>query len=155
MTVFSIDCASFKPKSDFTPPANRDRQLDAYITAVKNAIMTGAFQTRPDDFHHNLTRDERLSIKNIKSFDDIVIKDADKGSCVVIMDRSRYIQEAERHLNDTATYCKLDTDPTSIFYKDIEACVLQLEQQGIFSKVMRDFALITDSCTVLSTTQSS
>ena len=46
--IVSIDCAADKPKSDFTP-ANRDRQLDAYITAVENAIMTG--QTRPDDFH--------------------------------------------------------------------------------------------------------
>ena len=55
------------------------------------------------------------------------------------------IQEAERHLNDSATYCKLDTDPSSVFYKDIKVCVLQLEQQGIFSKDMRDFALITDS----------
>ena len=53
--IVSNDCAAFKPKSDFTPPANRDRQLDAYITAVENATMTGASQTRPDDFHHNRT----------------------------------------------------------------------------------------------------
>ena len=60
----------------------------------------------------------------------------------------RYIQEAERHLNDTATYCKLDADPSSMVYKDSEACVLQLEQQGIFSKVLRDFSaerLTTDA----------
>ena len=45
-------------------------------------------------------------------------------------------------MNDTATCCKLDI--SFIFYEDIEAFVLQLEQQGIFSKVMRNFALITD-----------
>ena len=34
----------------------------------------------------------------------IVIKKADKGSCVVVWDRNDYIKEAEKQLNDTNVY---------------------------------------------------
>ena len=34
----------------------------------------------------------------------IVIKPADKGSCVVVWDKLDYLAEAENHLNDSSTY---------------------------------------------------
>lgn len=42
---------------------------------------------------------------------DIVIKEADKGGAVVIMDCSHYIKMIEYQLNDTQYYEYLDTDP--------------------------------------------
>ena len=40
----------------------------------------------------------------------MVIKKADKGSCVVIWDRSDYIMEAEKQLNDKAVYQDVNFD---------------------------------------------
>ena len=34
----------------------------------------------------------------------IYIKPADKGSCVVVLDKLDYLAEAENHLNDSSTY---------------------------------------------------
>ena len=42
----------------------------------------------------NLTTEERASLKNLKNNDEIVIKKADKGSAVVVLDRQAYINEA-------------------------------------------------------------
>ena len=42
----------------------------------------------------NISREEYLASKNLKSDQSIVIKEADKGSGVVVWDRGDYIREA-------------------------------------------------------------
>jgi hypothetical protein len=42
----------------------------------------------------------------------MIIKPADKGSAVVVMDKTTYLQEAERQLSDCRFYEKFDSDPT-------------------------------------------
>ena len=52
----------------------------------------------------NLTADERLDLCNPKRNTEVVIREADKGSAVVVMSRERYIAEAIRQLSDTDVY---------------------------------------------------
>ena len=40
----------------------------------------------------------------------IVIKKANKGSCIVIWDQSNYIMESEKQLNDKAVYKDVNYD---------------------------------------------
>ena len=47
---------------------------------------------------------ERSALRDIQKRDDIIIKPADKGSAVVVMDKTTYIQEAERQLSDCRFY---------------------------------------------------
>ena len=47
----------------------------------------------------------------LKERDDIVIKSADKGSAVVVMDKVDYLEEANRQLTDERFYKKLDSEP--------------------------------------------
>jgi len=56
----------------------------------------------------NLTRGEKDSLKNLKNNKDILIKPADKGGATVIVNKSNYIIEAERQLNNMNYYRKLD-----------------------------------------------
>jgi reverse gyrase len=44
----------------------------------------------------NLIQAEWSAHRDIQERDDIIIKPADKGSAVVVMDKTTYIQEAER-----------------------------------------------------------
>lgn len=55
----------------------------------------------------NLSLSEQHALKELKRVKHIVIKPADKGSAVVILDRDQYIFEVERQLNDTMYYKKL------------------------------------------------
>jgi len=48
----------------------------------------------------------------LRNYDDIIIKQADKGSVVVILDRDKYVAEAMRQLNDSEVYISLRDDPT-------------------------------------------
>ncbi len=59
---------------------------------------------------NNLSTSELDSIKSLKNNKDIIIKPADKGSATVLMNRTSYIKEAERQLNNEKYYKKL-TEP--------------------------------------------
>ena len=61
---------------------------------------------------------------------DLVIKKADKGSCIVEQDRSTYVAEGRNHLADTFTYRPLDADPTTSIAKSIGEIVDSMKEAG-------------------------
>ena len=75
-------------KSDFIPPKGRNNNLDKFVNAVKS-FPVEQHSKRPN-FKKNLNKTEWDAITNIKNDENIIIKEADKGSAVVIMDREYY-----------------------------------------------------------------
>ncbi|XP_061171899.1 uncharacterized protein LOC133181402 [Saccostrea echinata] len=68
-----------------------------------------------DKIPDNLSKEERSALQSLKNRDDIVIKKADKGSTVVVLDKEAYMAEAQRQLSDERFCKKLDSDPTKEF----------------------------------------
>lgn len=56
---------------------------------------------------YNLSPKERKAIKTLRSNTAIVIKPADKGATIVIMDKDKYIAEGERQLSNEQHYRKI------------------------------------------------
>ena len=73
----------------------------------------------PHQEKQNITLAERKAIEQLISNRDIIIKPADKGSGVVIMNTSDYVFEAYRQLNDINFYQALDNDLTLIYEMEI------------------------------------
>ena len=48
----------------------------------------------------NLTRKEREALNQLTNNPMLIINKADKGSTIVVQDRSEYIAEATKHLNN-------------------------------------------------------
>ena len=90
--------------------------MESFIENVKSDILRTT-KVNTDTFD-NLTPVERTALQNLRYNEDIIIKPADKGSAVV-MDKSAYIQEAERQLSDDRFYNKSDKDPTKQFSDEI------------------------------------
>lgn len=103
------DVPAFRKKSNWCPERNRDFALEAYAVALERTILESNLNKRT---YRNLTKEEQEALKNLKRYEDIVIKQADKGSAVVVMDKNRYIREAMRQLNDGEVYVSLEGDPT-------------------------------------------
>ena len=57
---------------------------------------------------HNLTRKERLALRELATNPNLVINEADKGSTIVVRHRDDYIREGLEHLSDPNTYQLLD-----------------------------------------------
>ena len=54
--------------------------------------------------NNNLTKAERKGLQELKLNNDIIIRKADKGSAVVIMNTKDYLREGYRRLQDTNFY---------------------------------------------------
>ena len=58
----------------------------------------------------NLSKEEWNALECLKNNKDIVIKEADKGGTVVIMDSNYYAEKINHMLQDTNTYEELSQD---------------------------------------------
>lgn len=106
------------PKSTFVPPSGRDTSLDFYIDSITNEILQNDKKYK---YAPNLSQEELEALKCLRNDDSIVIKKADKGSTVVIMNRNDYIAEVERQLEDRQFYEKCDENPQEQFKNDISS----------------------------------
>ena len=118
-------------KSNFTILHNvqvfsKNTRLESVINLIKSDTKHNVDVYVPKT--DNLAQAERSALRNIQERYDIIIKPADKGSVVVVMEKTTYIQEAERQLSDWRFYEKLDSDPTLDFTQKIiralEVCML-------------------------------
>ena len=70
------------------------------------------------------------AIKSLRTNADIIIKPADKGSAIVILDKQSYIKEGERQLQDNEFYEETETDLTVEVIHRINLHVNNLLQRG-------------------------
>ena len=75
----------FRRKSIWSPERGREIAIEAYAQAVEEEILSSLNNGR--SVYGNLSSLERKALKDLKSYEDLIIKEADKGSGVVVMDR--------------------------------------------------------------------
>ena len=99
------------PSSGWTPPSGQDPFLESYrSTIIHNTLKEIKKNNRK--FKRNFKKEEWTAISTLRNNRDIVIKPADKGGNIVIMNKQDYIQEGLRQLSDSKHYEILDEDPT-------------------------------------------
>ena len=98
----------FRNKSNWSPK-NQDAQVETYIRTVITEFQKLKLRNPPKS---NLTREEKQRLNLLQNNQHIVVKPADKGSAIVIMNRTDYITEATRQLSDTKFYTKTQVDLT-------------------------------------------
>ncbi|CAJ0946808.1 unnamed protein product [Ranitomeya imitator] len=80
---------------------------------------------------NNLNTQERKAIKDLQTNHNIVVRPADKGGGIVILDHSMYHQESIRLLSDPITYKKLRYDPTTQYIIKLSALAYKGKSKGI------------------------
>ena len=116
----------FRPRSKFNP-RHKDVAIEVYLSKIEDEIMK--LSAVGKNFS-NLTREEISALNGLKSDRTIVIKEADKGSGVVVWDREDYIREAEDQLGDPDVYLPLDSDPSDILHNVINQAMGSIRQRG-------------------------
>ena len=103
-------------KSTWKPPISKITGETIETVAKINCETRNLLQSLPGTTQgslilpgrKNLDREESLALKSLKFNNSIVIKSADKGGAVVIMDKDAYINEANRQLQNIKYYKKLN-----------------------------------------------
>jgi hypothetical protein len=129
-----FDHQKFREKSSWSPlPPS---QLEAMI--IFNESMLNEY-TPMAPAHHNLTKLEKHAMQTLKHNTNIVIKPADKGSSVVIQNKTDYIKEGLRQLGDTKFYVEVPTDLTDQHNKEVDLLIDRLLLQNEISKKCADY----------------
>ena len=103
------DFSLVKPNSEFTPKRNSDIILDTYCDYLTKLPFNEILQDQKKT-NKNLSREEWNAIMELKSQDDIIIKQSDKGGACVIMDKTYYYEKMMELLNDRETYQEINSN---------------------------------------------
>ncbi|CAJ0966698.1 unnamed protein product [Ranitomeya imitator] len=124
-----------KNKSHYRPPLGSNA-LETFISFVNNS-----FHKLRQDFNRgrlkvpsNLTTLDQQALNSLQTDKGIIIKPADKGGGIVVMDKVKYIQEAYRQLHDTSIYTPLDRDPTNTIKELIKNTLTKYCEEGILDQ---------------------
>ena len=133
-------CKKFPPRR-----INKHHSMRTYFSTAK---LEGVLEAMKIEISHifssdnptpNLTPSERKALWELKLDTDLIINKADKGSTIVVQNRTDYISTALEHLNDPNTYVVLDGDPTRIICSDIDFLLRDFHNKGLLNKNMVDF----------------
>ena len=128
------DLRKYKPKSTWEPGLEfRDPVLETFFKCVQSEV---ANFTPREPRVKNITKDEKEAIADLSKDPTIIVKKADKGAAIVIMNRDDYIKEAERQLSDTDFYIRQNSDLTKTHSVRIcEFLTEMLENEEIDQKI--------------------
>ncbi len=78
----------------------------------------------------NITKEERDAMHGLQKDETIMVLPADKGKCLVVMDRAEYVTKMEEKLADTTTYQELQSDPTTKVKKLLAGKLKAIHDEG-------------------------
>ena len=93
----------------------------------------------PIKYTPNISRAQHQALKSLATNPDLVIKSADKGSGIVVEDRSNYIRDGLAHLSDESVYQQIDSDPTHKLAEGLNEFADSLCRNGIIDSITRDY----------------
>ena len=117
----------FRLPSKWSPPSGRNQSLEAFIHLTKQMVL---YHKQSRLRTYNLTPLERSALKELQTNPNIVIKAADKGSAIVILNSKDYKNEAMRQLTDDNFYIKVHQDLTEKHLCAINTLLHKLHGKG-------------------------
>ena len=96
----------FREKSSWEP---NDKLIPPEILEELDMLKVRLGKIRVISEAPNLSSEEYEALARLKHQHDVVFKKADKGNAIVIMDKSEYLAEAQRQLENERYYKKIDT----------------------------------------------
>lgn len=130
-----------KKRKSFTPLPGRDKWMDLYIQNVKDDIIQGLRKNSK----MNITKEEENAMREILNDNTIVIRPADKGSGIVVMDADKYTDNLEQEVKDSDTYEEVDTDLTQKIRNKVKKLVNEMHKSGSITDELRKYMLPFDS----------
>ncbi|XP_066911610.1 uncharacterized protein [Clytia hemisphaerica] len=130
----------FKKKSNRSKnfnPRNQDAAIEMYLSRLEEEILNLNTRIR----EHNISKEERKAIDSLRNDTSIIIKGADKGSCIVVWDREDYLREAESQLGDESVYEKLSGDASPLI-EVVKSCIDSIDKRGDIPRDTLDYFLV-------------
>ena len=126
------DVSIFKPKRKWQPPRALT-EIEAYLDRIDTDISL--LDTVPS--HSNLSKDEHKALKELALDNTLAIKNADKGSGIVVEDVDSYIKDGLEHLSERNIYEQIAEDPTVSLGLAINKFIANIAKKGIIDNITK------------------
>ena len=126
------------PKSNFIPYKVKSPALDVICQNLENNAEN-LQKLIPKNVHSNLSRSEEKALEKLKSEEMLVIKRADKGGAVVIMDTDYYVNHMQTELNNKTVYKKHNKNIDNNLFSEIKKFVQ--DNKNILTTKERDYII--------------
>lgn len=134
---FQTTPSPFRVHSSFNPHVDNAR-LNAFYQVLLEDINK-IEKRRPPPHKRNFTAKDREIIASLQSDENIVIKPADKGGAIVIMNTQDYTAEVNRQLQNSNFYKPLPKDPTDDVSRIIRTTLSEGISFGYLDKKTTEF----------------
>ncbi|XP_069613227.1 uncharacterized protein [Ranitomeya imitator] len=127
-------------KSHFRPP-HGSHAMESFIGFIKESFKSLCEDIRRGRlfFPPNLSSIERQALWGLQNDSSLIFKPADKGGALVIMNRSDYLNEIKRQLDNSTVYVKLQRDPIAAIRQIISDTLLKYTELGVLDPKTREF----------------
>ena len=125
-----------KNKSNFYPPKGRNTVLDSVCDALENIPLSGNTERKNKS---NITKEEINAMKKLSTDCSIVIKEADKGGAVVIMDAEFYKNKVMSMLTDEEFYKEISENQDKKTMQKVKYLIQKHSDTTSFTKKEKDF----------------
>ena len=129
----------FKKKSKFNPK-RKDAAIEIYLSRLEEEI----FALDKKLSYSNLTKQERHALYSLRDDTSIIIKEADKGSGIVVWDREDYLAEARAQLKDKDVYQELKGNIVGPLEKIIKSVLRKVRDRKDISDETLDYFLVNN-----------
>ncbi|CAJ0940699.1 unnamed protein product [Ranitomeya imitator] len=140
--IFTSQALNLRVPSTFQPP-HFYHPVETYIDFVKKDIQEVLGSIVRGDIHikNNLTNDEHRALLTLKENKELIIKPADKGGAIVILDRSYYMDEIRNQLNDLDTYQPVSYNPSFSIAREIKELITHYRGLGTIDEKLGHFLI--------------
>ncbi|CAJ0944905.1 unnamed protein product [Ranitomeya imitator] len=147
-TVFHLKQLGLRIPSTYNPPRVY-HPIETYISLVKRDVESDlkSIQKGSMRIHRNLSVIEKEALRSLQENKRIIIKPADKGGSIVVMDRSHYTSIIQMQLSDRTTYQPIDRDPTFDIAREIRQTVEKYKDKGMIDVKLSEYLINTQPMT--------
>ncbi|XP_065682361.1 uncharacterized protein LOC136095559 [Hydra vulgaris] len=128
----------FHKKSNWSPPMTKNKTIINYLNLVECDITALIFSQLPKD-KKNLTPKLIHALNSLMFNPTIIIKKADKGGGICILDKTDYEEKISLLLSDKNTYKLLSEDPTKSIARDVNNLIDYMFLHHMIDKKTSEF----------------
>lgn len=119
-------------RSQHFPSFANNKYLQMLLEAITHDICTIEWEKIQPSID-NLTQGKKITLQELKSLPDCIIKPSDKGGNVVLWQEKQYLEEVFRQLNDPSCYESWNNNPFPNLVREINNHLTRAHEVGLLT----------------------
>lgn len=127
----------FTGNKKWIPPKNKQHQAIATFEDILNEEFNQVIKHNKN--RNNISSNDRRALQSLRNNRSIIIKKADKGGCIVILDTINYVHKIDSMLSDRTTYSQMTHINLNQKKSEVDTIINALFHDGFISKRQKTF----------------